>query len=239
MLASVVDQKELRLALEAGADIIDLKSPQHGALGALPLETISNLVLACAGRRPVSATVGDLPADPEQLTRAIKRTAACGVDYVKVGFFTKDNLAVCLKAIANLRMRQRLVAVLFADRHPPLADLQAFAAAGFRGVMLDTAGKGSGGLLNHIDREQLKDFIAAARSLDLLNGLAGSLQLDDIPRLLPLMPDYLGFRGALCEQGKRTAGIAPQRLNEIRDALPFSDAANDHQTCSKEVGFGD
>ncbi len=219
MLASVVDALELDSAIAAGADIIDLKNPKAGALGALPTEVIRNLVARTAGRCPISATVGDLPADPACLTAAVRQTADTGVDYIKVGFFSNDKLTECLQAIAGLTRGHAVVAVLFADREPPLQRLDEFAAAGFRGVMLDTAGKGGGGLLDYISLQQLAGFVAAAKALGLLSGLAGSLALEDIPHLLPLRPDYLGFRGALCEQRERTAGITPRRLREIRDAL--------------------
>jgi dihydroneopterin aldolase len=219
MLASITNRQELDLAIEAGVDIIDLKNPHSGALGALPMETIRNLVARCAGRCPVSATVGDLPADPQRLTQAIRRTAECGVGYVKVGFFSSESLDQCLQAIAALTASHDVVAVLFADRQPPLEKLHAFAEAGFRGVMLDTAGKGGGGLLDHIGLSRLEAFVDKVRALNMLSGLAGSLRLDDIPHLQPLLPDYLGFRGALCEGSTRTATIAPQRLREIHDAL--------------------
>ncbi|MET0069249.1 MAG: (5-formylfuran-3-yl)methyl phosphate synthase [Candidatus Thiodiazotropha sp.] len=222
MLASVVDERELELAIDAGADIIDLKNPRTGALGALPLAQIHNLVARCAGRCPVSATVGDLPAEPLQLASAIRQTAECGVDYVKVGFFSNHKLTVCLQAVAELCREYPVVAVLFADLDPPLDRLGEFAAAGFRGVMLDTAGKGGGGLLERIELARLRGFVEEVRSLGMLNGLAGSLQQRDIPRLVPLAPDYLGFRGALCERSERTARIAPHRLLEVRDALTRS-----------------
>jgi len=224
MLASVMDETELDLAIDGGVDIIDLKNPQRGALGALPLVTIRQLVRATAGRCPVSATVGDLPADPLTLTNAIRQTADCGVDYVKVGFFSNDNLDECLQAIAPLADRHAVIAVLFADRTPPLHRIDAFAAAGFRGVMLDTAGKRGGGLLNHLEPASLGRFVEDTRTLGMLSGLAGSLSLADIPRLLPLAPDYLGFRGALCEQHQRTAALSPNRLWAVREALLSSPA---------------
>jgi dihydroneopterin aldolase len=222
MLASVIDSRELELAIQAGTDIIDLKNPHTGALGALSPATISHLVRQCAGRRPVSATVGDLPPDPRQLTHAITRTAESGVDFVKVGFFSTDNLTECLQAISALTDRIDVVAVLFADLSPPLQRLTELADAGLRGVMLDTAGKGGGGLLSHIALDQLDRFISKANSFELLNGLAGSLTQEDIPRLLPLLPDYLGFRGALCKQRERTAEVDPQRICEIRKALNYA-----------------
>jgi dihydroneopterin aldolase len=219
MLASVTNGRELDLAIRAGVDIIDLKNPHSGALGALPIESIRSLVARCAGRCPVSATVGDLPGEAQQMTQAIHLTGECEVDYVKVGFFSRQGLDQCLQAIAALTPSYNLVAVLFADRTPPLARLRAFADAGFRGVMLDTAGKGGGGLLEHIGLRQLQRFVTETRSLNMLSGLAGSLRLEDIPPLHALLPDYLGFRGALCEGNSRTASIAPHRLREIHDAL--------------------
>ncbi|MES9831804.1 MAG: (5-formylfuran-3-yl)methyl phosphate synthase [Candidatus Thiodiazotropha sp. DIVDIV] len=239
LLASVIDHQEMELAINSGADIIDLKNPHRGALGALSIDTISSLVVQCRGRCPVSATVGDLPAEPLQLTQAIDQTARCGVDYVKVGFFSNDNLTECIQAIKTLTNQYAVVAVLFADLQPPLHQLNSFASAGFKGVMLDTAGKGGGGLLSHIGLEEIDHFVDECRSLGLLNGLAGSLSLDDIPKLLPIMPDYLGFRGALCDQAERTAGIVPHRLNDIRNAFSLYSPPVEQQSNLTEVNCGD
>jgi (5-formylfuran-3-yl)methyl phosphate synthase len=220
MLASVINGKELELAISAGVDIIDLKNPREGALGALSEAKLRKLVTQTAGRLPVSATVGDLPADPALLAEAVGRTADSGVDYVKVGFFSAQNLKACLQAIAGAAAGHPVIAVLFADLEPPLHRLAAFAEAGFRGVMIDTAGKRGGGLTQHLDAGTLGRFVSKTRHLGLLSGLAGSLRSADIPLLLPLAPDYLGFRGALCEGGDRVDVISPRRLQEIRDALP-------------------
>jgi dihydroneopterin aldolase len=60
-LASVRDAAEAEMALACGADIIDLKDPSQGALGAVSLDAIASTVRCVAGRAPVSATIGDLP----------------------------------------------------------------------------------------------------------------------------------------------------------------------------------
>lgn len=219
LLASVTDGVEAEAAIAGGADIIDLKDPGRGALGALPPEVIRRIVQQIAGRRPVSATIGDLPSVPGPITDAIRVTAATGVDYVKVGFFTTENLADCLGAIAPLTRDQSVVAVLFADRSPPLDDLPGFAAAGFAGVMLDTADKSSGGLTTHASLGDLRAFVDQARALGLLCGLAGALRIDDIPALLGLAPDYLGFRGALCRGAHRQERLDPDHLLAVRKAL--------------------
>ncbi|MCU7930793.1 MAG: (5-formylfuran-3-yl)methyl phosphate synthase [Candidatus Thiodiazotropha sp. (ex Codakia rugifera)] len=219
MLASVADSLEVETIIQTGVDIIDLKDPHNGALGALPTERIQSLVEQIAQRCPVSATVGDLPPDPTLLTEAIRSTANSGVNYVKVGFFSDLNLHNCIHAIAGITANQAVIGVLFADRDPPLSRLPDFAAAGFRGIMLDTAEKCQGHLLRHITLDRLGEFVSASRRLGLLSGLAGSLRLQDIPQLLPLTPDYLGFRGALCEQSSRVAKLSLQQVVKIRNAI--------------------
>ena len=219
LLASVLDTREAETVIQAGADIVDLKNPHSGALGALPIERIECIVQQVAGRRPVSATIGDLPPDPLRLTDAILRTAASGVNYVKVGFFSNHNLHDCLRSMAGITAKQALVAVLFADRQPPLQRLSDFAAAGFRGIMLDTADKQRGQLLGHIGPAELERFVTDARGLGLFSGLAGSLRLQDIPRLLHLRPDYLGFRGALCQRRDRVEAVIPHQVLAIRHAV--------------------
>ncbi len=219
MLASVTNADEMALAMSAACDIIDLKNPHAGALGALPLETIRSLIRICDGQYPISATVGDLPADPLLMSQAVQQSGECGVDYVKIGFFSAENLHACLDALHQFTATYALVAVLFADRTPMLTKIDAFAQAGFKGIMLDTAGKGGGGLLDHIDLPSLSRFVSDAHGADLFCGLAGSLKLEDICQLLPLGADYLGFRGALCEQGERRAGVALHRLQAVRAAV--------------------
>jgi (5-formylfuran-3-yl)methyl phosphate synthase len=136
------------------------------------------------------------------------------------------------------RARTRLlaiVAVLFADRSPPIADLTPFAQVGCAGVMLDTADKGSGRLLDCLTPETLAAFLPQAQGLRLLCGLAGSLRLADIPALLPLGPDYLGFRGALCDSGQRARTLDRERLHAIREAIPK--ATRSAPTTSSRAGF--
>jgi len=221
LLASVTSVEEAELVLRAGADIVDLKDPALGALGALSLTRIRAIVETVDGRRPVSATVGDLPADPDLIARAVNDTAATGVDFVKVGLFEPEYFDQCLHALAyHAATGVRLVAVLFADR-PPYPDVVARVAdAGLKGVMLDTADKTGGGLRRHLSMTELSAFVAAARARGLLTGLAGSLRMADIGPLLAADADYLGFRTALCGGHARTDAVDPAAVAAIRACLP-------------------
>jgi uncharacterized protein (UPF0264 family) len=214
MLASVASLAEARLVEESGADIIDLKNPAEGALGALPLAEVARIVGQLKDR-PVSATVGDLPMEPEIVLPASEAMAATGVDYVKIGFFPRGDWAGVIRCLSTLARRGvRLVAVLFGDDAPELGWIEELAAAGFAGAMLDTRDKKKGSLRQACADDFLRAFVAETRAHGLLCGLAGSLRAADIAPLLALQPDYLGFRGALCG-GNRTDALDPEAVLNI------------------------
>ncbi len=217
LLASVRSPEEAELALAGGADVIDLKDPAQGALGALPCNVIAAAAARVAGRRPVSATAGDLAMEAAAVTEAVDRIAGTGVDFVKVGLFPGGDVPACLDALACRSVR--LVAVLFADRAPDFGLIERIAECGFVGVMLDTANKGDGSLRRHLSERALGGFVDGARDSGLFVGLAGSLARDDIVPLLELGPDYLGFRGALTSGG-RDAALDPAVFAAVRAAIP-------------------
>jgi (5-formylfuran-3-yl)methyl phosphate synthase len=227
MLASVTDVAEAEIAIVEGADIIDLKDPTEGPLGALPFESVRAIVAAVGGRRAVSAVAGNLKMNPELLRATAEGLAATGVDYVKLGFFPSDAAAACIDALQPLAGRVHLIAVLFADLPSDLTLLRRFAAANFAGVMLDTANKGKGRLIQHMDIAGLKHFVEAARDVTLVAGLAGSLEPPDVSRLLLLDPGFLGFRGALCAGRDRTARLDADHVKMVRDLIPRERAAKD------------
>jgi uncharacterized protein (UPF0264 family) len=220
-LASVRDEAEAAIAFRAGADIIDLKEPRRGALGALDRDTTRSIVSLIGGRVPVSATIGDVPMHPETIGEAVLEKAACGVDYVKFGVFPDGDARHCLAALRPIALRMPLIVVLFADRLPVFDAVAAAANMGAAGIMLDTADKGSGTLRAHLDPLDLATFVTRAKSYGLTVGLAGSLRAADVPDLLHLAPDLLGFRGALC-CGSRSASLDLSACATIRALIPES-----------------
>lgn len=226
MLASVTGVEEAEIALSGRVDIVDLKNPAAGALGAAPLDAIRATVALVAGRRPVSAVAGDLPMQPELVRAKAEEIAATGVAYVKIGFFPSPDAAACAAALSSLAHRVKLVAVLFADLEPDLGLLPVLAEHGFHGVMVDTARKGGGRLLDHMAVARIDAFVTGAKANGLTVGLAGSLEAPDVPRLLPFAPDFLGFRGALCAASGRTGTIDTAAVAQIRALIPEEAAAS-------------
>jgi len=221
LLASVTDSDEAEIAIEHGADIVDLKDPSKGALGAWPVEAVRGGVRAVAGRRPVSAVTGDLPMEPEVISAVVGDMAHAGVDYVKVGLFPGPRRPDCIRALSDLARNTKIVAVMFADAEPAFDLVPVMAECGFAGAMLDTAHKGTGRLLDRMDMATLKDFVGRCQSNSLMAGLAGSLEAPDVPRLLLLGPDVLGFRGALCAEQDRRGRIDATALRMLRELIPL------------------
>ncbi len=219
-LASVRDGAEADTALAAGADIIDLKDPAKGALGALDRGAVAACVARIAGRAEVSATVGDLPMRPEPIRDAVREVAALGVDHVKLGLFPDGDAERSLNLLAAETRSVSLILVVFADALPRFDAIATAARIGARGVMLDTAGKDGTSLLDHLPPAALARFVADARAEGLLVGLAGSLGAAHVPKLLALQPDLLGFRGALCQRRAREANLDAEACAAIRALIP-------------------
>jgi (5-formylfuran-3-yl)methyl phosphate synthase len=225
-LASVRDPAEAEAVLAAGADIVDLKDPEKGALGAVAPEVIEACVGRIAGRAPVSATIGDLPMTPDTIAHAVAATAALGVDDVKLGILPGGDPEGCFAALRALDLRAGLILVFFADATPAFDPVGAAEAAGARGLMLDTAGKGEGALPDHMAMDAIARFVDAGKRAGLMTGLAGSLRMPHVASLLALRPDVLGFRGALCRDGLRNSGLDPEACRQIRALIPAEARAN-------------
>ena len=223
MLASVRDLEEAKHVYEGGADIIDLKEPNDGALGAVPLHQIHSVVDDLWEKCVISATIGDLPADYVKINEKVLQTAETGVDYVKVGMFSERHIETCLPNLIHCTKKGiAIIAVFFADMEFDIDFAIRIATdANLKGVMLDTARKNSGSLLSHKNVMQLEYFVNRAKQNDLITGLAGSLSIKDIPTLVKIDPDYIGFRTALCDNNLRVASLDTNAISSVRQSIPI------------------
>ena len=220
-LASVSSVEEAQLVRSQGADVIDLKDPARGALGALDEDSVRAIASLPDRNTMLSATVGDLPAYAAELESAVIGMHACGVDIVKVGVFDRTVSPFMLSVLDRLAGRGiSIVLVFFAEMYPPDIDFRRLRRGGITGVMLDTCEKANGTLRDKLDDGALSEFVRKAGLAGLVTGLAGSLTREDIPPLLEINPDYLGFRGALCKQRQRTSEMDGAKVAEIRKLIP-------------------
>ncbi len=220
-LASIKSLDEAKQLESMYPDILDMKDPSRGALGALTVAEVADIVRFVAKRCQTSATVGDLAMDPNLIKPAIIDMATSGVDYVKIGLFPDKNITHCIAALAQTihTLKTPVIAVLFADMPMKQDLLPILKASGFYGVMIDTALKNGAHLLDHLDLIELQRFVEAAKQHQLVCGLAGALRYQDIAVLANLSADYLGFRSALCMERKRTAMLDLKRVETVRSAI--------------------
>lgn len=216
LLVSVRDADEALEAALAGADLVDAKDPERGALGALPVGTVRDLVARIGGRALTSAVAGE-PQEGADLGPCVAAMAATGVAYVKVAVQAGFSDAALAEAAAAAP--GRLIGVLFAEDTPAPTLVARLAVAGFVGAMIDTATKDGRRLPDLLPAPTLAAFTNACRDHGLVSGLAGSLALPDIEPLAALGPHYLGFRGGLCRDSDRTQGLDPARVAEAVKTL--------------------
>ena len=220
LLISVTSIEEANLALIYGADIIDLKDPASGALGALPLDTIQAILTLINGKRPVSATIGDLAMLPVLVCAAVSKLAATKIDFIKIGFSPNEEYQSVLKALQPIAdSGAKLIAVIFAEHQYEADFMTIIKKYGFIGVMLDTAQKNGLSLFDNYTNEECKELAQQARECGLFFGLAGSLKLEHLAQAKSLQPDFIGFRGGVCVNSQRQLGIDVKKLLAVRMAL--------------------
>ncbi len=204
LLASVRNPSEARAVAAGGATWIDLKEPAAGALGAVERAVVTAVAREFGATHRISATIGDCWETPGLIAPRVAAMTAPPSPQLLSAL-----AAACRDAAA------RVIVVCFAERPPSAADLDLLAATGIAGLMLDTAEKGGPRLPELLTGPELASFVARARELGLLSGLAGRLRAEDVPAVARAAPDYLGFRGALCEGGARSAAVDPRRVRTL------------------------
>jgi uncharacterized protein (UPF0264 family) len=216
LLISVTSSQEAQAALQGGADIIDIKNPAEGALGAAAVAALRNVCAVLPLGVIASAALGESNSEPGVLALAAYGAATFGVSYVKLGLRAADPtvaIALLQQVQASLRLANpacALIAVGYADAAEigalPWRLLPEVAhAARIKGCMIDTALKDGRCLFDHCSEPALAQWLAECREAGLLSALAGSLRQADLPALRRLAPDVAGFRGAAC-RGDRVNG---------------------------------
>jgi uncharacterized protein (UPF0264 family) len=225
LLVSVTDAAEAELAVAGGVDIVDVKNPAEGSLGAPAPDVIERVREAVPPELPVSVALGDLPALPGTAALAAVGAARSGAAYVKVGLWgasTEDDAVAVLRAA--LAGGVPVIAGAYADAERvearplgPRSLVAAARAAGVEGCLLDTAVKDGRGLLEWLDGEALAGLVAEAHAAGLVVALAGALRAEDLPAIRDSGADIAGVRSAACRDGRRTAPIDPARIARLRE----------------------
>ena len=227
LLLSVTDAREARVAVEAGVDIVDVKNPAEGSLGAPIPRVIERVRAVVPPERPVSAAIGDLPNLPGTAALAALGAARSGAAYVKVGLWgtsTTDEAVAVLRAVREaVDGGAVVIAGAYADAErvpggslPPGAVVAAARRAGVGGCLLDTALKDGRGLFEWLAPEALTALVAEGHAAGLEMALAGALRAEDLSVVRTTGADIAGVRSAACRDGRRTAPLDAGRIGRLR-----------------------
>ena len=227
LLVSVTDAREARVAVEAGVDIVDVKNPDEGSLGAPAPGVIERVREVVPAERPVSAAIGDLPNLPGTAALAALGAARSGAGYVKVGLWgtsTEDEAVALLSAVRDaLDGGVAVIAAAYADAErvpggplPPGAVVAAARRASVEGCLVDTALKDGRGLFEWLGPETLAALVAEGHAAGLEMALAGALRAEDLETVRATGADIAGVRSAACQDGRRTAPLDAERIARLR-----------------------
>jgi (5-formylfuran-3-yl)methyl phosphate synthase len=222
LLVSVRSVAEAAAALAGGAAVIDVKEPTNGSLGRADAGTTADVIRFVAGRRPVSAALGELTED------AAPNIA--GLKYVKWGLAGCNGLNWRYElAAARHRLRQMPdygapVAAAYVDweraNAPPPQEVAAFAVEQrWPVVLLDTWKKDGASLFDWLAPSCVADLSRRCQADGVRVALAGSLGFDHLELVRDLHPDWLAVRGAVCRSGWRNGIIDPKRIRRLASAL--------------------
>jgi uncharacterized protein (UPF0264 family) len=232
LLVSVRSAAEAQAALAGGADVIDVKEPSRGSLGAADYNTICDVVRAVAGRVPVTAAAGELVELIEAPSNAAPRPMPLGVAYAKIGLAhcgkSRTWIAPWRAAVAALQKtgdaaHAQPVAVIYADwRKAQSPEPERIHSAALdihcRTILIDTWDKTAGSLFDHWPASDLKSFLRHARDTRFAVVLAGSLSGANLLRAAELRPNLVAVRGAACDTN-RNAEVSLARVANLRRAL--------------------
>jgi (5-formylfuran-3-yl)methyl phosphate synthase len=223
LLVSVRNAAEAVAALQGGAHLIDVKEPSRGPLGRADDATIAEVVKAVAGRRRVSAALGEL--------HSFSGLPAClaALQFVKWGLSTfraEPEAAWAKLEVVSRGMESgpAVVTVAYADaRQASAPDVEMICAqlvAARQGVLLlDTFEKNGRTLLDHLNEGTIEQIVQRCRSAGVRVALAGSLGVTEIRVLKHLRPDWFAVRGAACQGRERHAAIYADHVQQLVELL--------------------
>lgn len=230
LLVSPKNAAEARIAVAGGADIIDVKNPAEGSLGANFPWVIREVKKILPEGRELSATIGDFPFLPGSAALAALGAVSCGVDYVKVGLkgarSLEEGIALAeavARAVKDEDAGVKVVCCGYADYGrvgsvdvsliPEIAR-----ASGADYAMIDTAVKDGKSLFDFLSKKDISSFIGESHGRGLLVAVGGSVSINDLGFLKETGVDVVGVRGAVCERGRESV-LSLEKIRIFRGAV--------------------
>ncbi len=231
LLVSPINLSEARECVQGGADIVDVKNPAEGSLGAGFPWVIKEIRQFLPPELPLSAALGDVPFKPGTIALASLGLASCGVQYIKVGLHgirtLEEGIQMMKPVVETVKSYNKIqiVAAGYADAQrieaiKPNLIPEVGRLADCDLIMLDTAIKDGLRLFDHCKINFLEKFVQSAHEQGQQAALAGSLRKEDLKVLAQIQTDIAGVRGAACSNSDRNRGtIQSSLIRELRKAF--------------------
>ncbi|NHI92559.1 MAG: hypothetical protein EAX96_08645 [Candidatus Lokiarchaeota archaeon] len=231
LLISPFNVEEAKIVINSQVvDIIDVKNPLEGSLGANFPDVIKEIIRLVRSNNnnndnslKISATIGDLRNFPGTASLAALGAATLGLNYIKIGIKINDEqsarylLKKVTQTVKDYNSTIKVVGATYADYKRfdalnPLKLPNIVTDSGADVAMIDTGIKTDGkSLFDFLDHDKLVNFLTNCRQNGILTALAGSLNVNHINKLKTLNPDIIGIRGAVCEKNDRLNGTMKRK----------------------------
>ena len=238
VLISPINVDEVNITLKGRPDIIDIKNPLEGTLGAnFPrvIKAARKLIDVYNQKSrnsniKLSVAIGDFPNLPGSASLAALGATVCGADFVKIGLMGVTTFDEAIKlakevveAVKGQSPNVKVVIAGYSDQAqlntsinclqiPNIAKL-----AGADIAMLDSAIKNGKSTFEHLTIKQLQQFIKITHDNGLESAIAGSLKFSDLENLKLIQPDIIGVRSMVCENFDRVKGTI--RLEHVQKLM--------------------
>jgi len=224
LLVSAINLKEAKEAIIGGADILDIKNPKEGSLGANFPWVIREISQYAQQSKIISTTVGDVPYKPGTVSLASLGCAVSGSDYIKVGLYgtkdynqAKEVMDAVVRSVKDYNENITVVACGYADYYninsvSSKEIIQVAADSNCDVAMMDTYNKDGRTLTDYQTKDELAYFVEESHNHGLKVALAGSVNQTHIDLLNELTCDIMGVRGCVCSGGNRNTGHIDSNL---------------------------
>lgn len=217
LLVSIRSVREAMQLVGSGVDILDLKEPTRGPLGACDPQVWKECTELPAFPGAWSVALGEFEGAVERAMEVPE-----GIRYAKVGPSGIDNLRhlreLWGRVGSALSPTTELVGVGYADyvkagSVEPEQVLKLATQFGLSTLLVDTYDKAGLGTVDELGNERLEFLCAAAKRAGIALVVAGKLQLTSLPAMKRWGVSRVGVRGAVCHQA-RTGDIDPALVEE-------------------------
>ncbi len=223
ILVSIKDAHEASIIKDLKIDIIDLKEisePPMGFVGVKKIQAIKKIL----PNTTMSVTMGNSK-NPysKKIIKTANEVVSLGIDYMKIGLFSDTQIINHEKFLKEIDLSEcKPVCVILVDDVNNIHYLDRISEIGYKGVMLDTINKKRSRVFDQLSEKECISFVKESRKLGMTSGLAGSLTLDDLSKLSKINPDFIGFRGQLCEKQSNRFNLDKSAVIELLSSTYLS-----------------